>query len=898
LTTNLSNGLIGLSLLSGTNLSSLGASQPMESAAVRAARALFTTPATIAPWQQPPSSTPDSAMVGVVKGMKTIIDKANADESAGSADVESSFIAYKALDRLRILADAASQSGLSDASRASLQTAFSKGLSDLEGFLAVAPGSLVNLAFGKPGTTVKTIALAPIQDIGAGGGKGVVADHTAPLPGITGREVLTINLASGSRKDSVQVDLSTLPQPPSLDDITKAFNTAIAAIPATDANGNPVLDGDGNPRPRYGVTFGISKADGKYGLTMKSDGTQVSIDQADAGDALMVVGSQTQFGSPTGARVYRYGDPLNGLIRQSLGTVVAVDGKAAAGVKKGETAPKIPANLTARASVTAADGFTYVMGTTNGDMGTHVSDGGDDLFLVKLDSEGNVVWQQTLGAAGEAQGAAISLTPDGDVVVTGSVTGPFAGNLGSNSDMLVARFSAAGEKRFATSIPSSGDDLATAVAVAPDGSIYLGGKAPGAGGSGAYIAHMDASGRMIQQRTIDGAGSDGVTAFAVDSAGNLLALTRENGEAKLHSLDGKDLTRDLGTVSLGAADARALAVGPDGSIVVVGAASSALPDNPGFPAGNGREGFVTRINADLSGARTTYVGGSGDDQIDSVAFMNGDIYVGGRTTSDLDGPRRGILDGFVGRIDGGTGAVASVSQFGGSGAVTDPVQVTAAKGGSNILGALGLQRGGMNAEVSTSLGSQVGLNEGDSFSFQIDGGAVKKISIGKDETLTSLQQKIRAAGGRNITVTTPRNDDGKVQLMIAVAPGHTLGLMAGPDGKDALAKLGMDPARLHADAPKGARDPAVKPGGSFGLALDTGMSIGTKAGAKAAQDAIKAAISMTQTAYRSLYWDDGKADQVNGHFGAGTARQQAQLASYQAALERLSGGAGNGFSIL
>ena len=49
---------------------------------------------------------------------------------------------------------------------------------------------------------------------------------------------------------------------------------------------------------------------------------------------------------------------------------------------------------------------------------------------------------------------------------------------------------------------------------------------------------------------------------------------------------------------------------------------------------------------------------------------------------------------------------------------------------------------------------------------------------------------------------------------------------------------------------------------------------------------------MTQTAYRSLYWDKTKATQASGIVdGGGTARQQAQLASYKLALSRLGGGA-------
>ena len=874
MTTDISSSLIGLSVLSGANSFQTLGTQTVETAVERAAKALFTTPDTTPPWQQPPSSSPESAQLAAIRNLKTIVDAQNPAEAAGSDDVESSFITYKALDRLRILADTASQPGTSDAQRASLQKVFAKGLSDLEGFLAQAPGKLLSIAFGNPSTNVKSTTLATTQDIGTVTGKGVLDDHSLPVPGVTGNEVLTINLANGGRKDSVNVDLSTLTtQPPTLDAIANAFNDAIASVGG------------------YHVTFSVTKSTGQYGLQISSDGTQVSLDQVGAPDAVVAVDSQTQFGTPTGAQIYRYDDPSNGLTGQLLGNISATDPGAAkdSGSSAKPTAP-LPANLVAQSSVTSKDGYTYVVGTTTGDLGTHLSHGADDLFLTKVDSEGQIVWQQTLGVQGEAQGAAVSLTPQGDVVVAGSVTGPFDGSLGSNSDMLVAKFSANGEKQFATSVPSSGDDFATAVSVGADGSIYLGGKSAGTGGGGAYVAHLDAGGKVLQQRVIDGAGVDGVTAFAVDGSGNLLALTRENGQALLHKLDGQDLTNELGQASFGTADARAIAVAADGSIAVVGATSSALPDNPSYPAGDGRDGFVTRLAADLSGASTTYVGGTGDDQIDSVSFSGSDIYVGGRTTSSLNGPLRGKVDGFVGRINGSTGVVESLAQFGGSTGVADAVHVSVAKGGSNILGALGLRQGVLNDDVSTSLSTQVGLNAGDSFSFQVDGGAVHKIVIGNGESLTSLQLKIHAAGGVNITVTTPKNDDGQAQLQLQVSQGHTLGLIAGPEGKDALVKLGLEPTRLHSDAPRGAKAPVVTPGGSYGLSLSTSLNIGNAADAKTALSAVTSALSLTQTAYRSLYWDSTKAAQVNGHIGSGSAQQLAQIASYQAALDRLSQG--------
>ncbi|CAN5405393.1 hypothetical protein BH10PSE12_BH10PSE12_14750 [soil metagenome] len=185
------------------------------------------------------------------------------------------------------------------------------------------------------------------------------------------------------------------------------------------------------------------------------------------------------------------------------------------------------------AIVTDAQGFSYVVGTTAGDVGYSRWDGEDDLFLTKMDSEGKVVWQRALGAAGTAQGAAISLAANGDIVVASSAQG-FAGTTSDDTDILVTRFGSNGDEQFSTTIGGLGNDSASAVTIGADGSIYVAGKTSTSGGD-AYIARPSATGKMVEKRTLpDSGGNDVVTALATDASGNLLVLSRENGEAKLN----------------------------------------------------------------------------------------------------------------------------------------------------------------------------------------------------------------------------------------------------------------------------------------------------------------------------------------------------------------------------
>ncbi len=887
---NSANGLAGLSLLTGNNAFAVfgtGAAAT-ETRAVRTARALFTLPDTAPPWKD---ANPPSAQLSAIKRLVSIVDKPTAGPNALPDDVDTAFLAYKALERLRMLADGAVKT-VSASERNALQAVFARGLGDLESFLGTAPADKLQLSFAQPARRAESLALTTPASLIGGKvmGQGVAALRTAALPGMTGDERFSIGLSKPGASETIIVDLAGTPRPPSLDSVSTAINAAIMAVPQRNADGTVFVDAQGRTPPAYAVRFTPEKTGGKWGLGISPTGSEkVAIDQIGAGDALTVATGMTALDAPGTVKILRFDEPQSTMAQRTLGSFAGIDGDATERAKiAAASAPNVFAPTTAAAIASDAQGFSYVVGTTSGDLGDTLADG-EDLFLSKLNSEGAVVWQRALGAAGRAQGAAVSVAANGDVVVAGTVTGGFDG-ANSDGDMLVARFDARGNEKFATLVRSAGADTANAVAVRADGTIFVGGKS--AGGD-AFVARLDATGKLAERRTIDSGGVDGVTALAIDDAGNLLALTREGTQARLRRIDGRVLATDLASVNLGTADARAIARAPDGSIAIVGSTLAALPGTQVNATGGGRDGFVARLDAGLGTVAVTYVATGGDDQLDSVAFMNGALYVGGRTTGALDGARRGAVDGFVSRLDVATGAVQSNRQFGQAAARTEPVRIAAARGGNTVLGALGLHRGTLTPELSTTLVSQTALRAGDEFSIRVEGGASRKIVIGTDDTLSTLADRVRRITGSKATISTPKSGDGNV-LRVEMKTGFSAELIAGADGKDALEKLGLRAARIAAPDAVPANAPKVRPGGSFGLDLTGALSIGASADAKVALARIKSAISVTQTGYRSLYWDDGKAALVNGRGGGGasTAREQAQMTQYQAALDRLSGSGG------
>jgi hypothetical protein len=897
---NFSGGLIGLSLLTGNgSLLSLYSQGAPESRAVRLAKAQFTAPRSPAPWQQPPSTLPLPTQVSNIMRMPSIVDVLSARDRTLPADVQTTFTAYKALDRLRLLAESAAKTGTSATERASLGLAFNKGMADLQSFLAAAPTDKVGLSFAQPARRSESAKL-PTQPVEMKTlGKGLLASRYAAIPGLTGAELLKITLTKNGQSESVTVDLGQTPQPPTLDSVAAAFNAAIMAIPQRSLDGTVLLDASGNPVPKYAARFAADKGSGSWGLALDAPSFEkIAIDQVGAKDALMVASGSTALDAPTATRILRFDDPAGVFERRTLGTISALDRDATERAALNPP-PKLPdgttpappqvwAQTSVRAIASDGEGNSYVIGTTAGDLGSNLATGNDDLFLTKLNSEGKVIWQRTLGASGSAAGAAIAVAANGDVIVAGTVTGPFDGSIGSDSDMVVVRFNGDGDEKFATAIRSIGNEEATAIAIGADGAIFVGGKASSGAGD-AFIARIGATGGLQERTLIDSGGSDGVTALAIDGSGELLALTREGATAQLRRIDAQALATGLGSITIGTADARAIAVSSTGEIAIVGATRTALSGAQVNGVSGGRDGFVARIDAALSAASVTYLGTGAEDEVDSVAYLNGALYVGGRTTGALSGTRQGAVDGFVGRIDAASGAIETVNQFGQAAMRTEAVRLAAAAGGAGVTGALGFHRGTLNPDVSASLVSQTSLRAGDEFTLRINGGAARKIIIQATDTLETLAERVRHITALKATVSTPRIGDTRT-LRIEAREGHTIDLVAGAAGKDALAKLGIEPARLASPVPRETNAPRVQPGGAFGLGLTGALGIGTAADAAIALKSVKDGMSMTQTAYRSLYWDSTKAALVNGRAasGGGTPYQQAQLARYQDALVRIS----------
>ena len=173
----------------------------------------------------------------------------------------------------------------------------------------------------------------------------------------------------------------------------------------------------------------------------------------------------------------------------------------------------------ARAIENTLDGGYIVAGYTssnNGDVtGNH---GEQDYWIVKLDGNGTMVWQKTLGGTSSDFAYAVQATADGGYVVAGgssSTNGDITGNHGGQ-DFWIVKLDANGTILWQKSIGGTSNDFAFSIKTTIDGGFIVAGESTSSdgdvvgnqGGTDYLIVKLDALGTIQWQKTMGGNNND------------------------------------------------------------------------------------------------------------------------------------------------------------------------------------------------------------------------------------------------------------------------------------------------------------------------------------------------------------------------------------------------------
>ena len=836
---------------------------------------------------------------------------------AGFSDVEASqdektlFAMYQGLRRLQSLATAAAETSASDIDRQFWDRRFQEGVAQMDGFFDDMALDGVTVLRGEELSKAES-ALA----IARGTSQyttGVI--HTgafdAEVDAFLGAAEFTITVRKGGANTDIAINLDDMGATPrTLDNVAAHINTALdAAGMLTRFERTKIGEADEN-----GVIAG-----NRHGF--KIQGTLIErVSFSDAGGAPSVY-----VAGVSGARDAAAGQ-FTKIVDLAGGGETAFTRRIEAAARVAETtneAGEIEASETASplridAMARSADGGLYLVGRAQNAVDGQTLRGEEDLVLMRYDSTGKRVWTRTLGAAGEAAGAAIAVSDSGEVVVAGRVKGELGGaNAVGGADSLVVKYDANGVEQWARRFGGLADDAANAVSIADDGTVFVAGQARSSiggaantGGRDGYVRAFDGDGATLYTRSAgSGAGDQRVKASALAADGGLIVAIENEGRAELVKYAAGDdgtgapvWTLDLGDLDGGRIGG--IAVDDAGAIYLAGAAGAAfapgaiVTDNAG-----GRDAMVTKISDGPSASvdYVTFLGSAQDNSAASVSVADGKVYVAGKTSGALPGGEQiGARNAFAAGFDAATGAHEWTRQISGRGGVSEAAGVVVDPGGDGVLSRLGLPSGALTYSDTRVVTDRSAVRDGDHFFVSLDGGRKRRITVEAGDTMRALTFKLNAAFVLDATADVRRSAQGD-QLRITPKEGVTIEFFSGGEGRDALKGLGLPEGAvmgkaslLDRDADSTADAPEI-----FALELASTLSIADREAALAASEALSSAMSKVQRAYRELTLDPAlrallEDQQAGDRGGPAPAYLTARVANYQAGLDRLLSGGGGG----
>lgn len=186
-----------------------------------------------------------------------------------------------------------------------------------------------------------------------------------------------------------------------------------------------------------------------------------------------------------------------------------------------------------------------------------VSEGGTDIFIVKYDASGNLLWAKRAGGTSEILVYDIAVDTAGNCMIIGDFynTASFGDKQAISSaalDVFIAKYDAEGNALWATNCGSTSSDHGTGIAVDNPGNVYIAGYFQSdfifggitystQGNRDVFVAKMDKDATPLWATVGGGSYNDFFGKIAVDTAGNNVYVTGEF-ESYTADIDGIILT--------------------------------------------------------------------------------------------------------------------------------------------------------------------------------------------------------------------------------------------------------------------------------------------------------------------------------------------------------------------
>ena len=273
----------------------------------------------------------------------------------------------------------------------------------------------------------------------------------------------------------------------------------------------------------------------------------------------------------------------------------------------------------------ARDGGILVVGST-----TSAGAGTEDVLLVKLDSQGQLLWAKTFGGPSADAGFGLCETANGDLVLCG-VTESFGDG---RSDLYVVRTSSDGGALWSSPYGQTGYDRGTRVTESNDGGLLIvGGAAQGAGNYNMMLTKLSETGEKLWTRSFGGASYNVASGVAETEEGRIVVV----GSGDVEGTDLMDVELS-GCNAAGLVEwttktgpsrsydyGQSLMVESDGQIIVCGVTN--------YPATGMNDVWILRFSGEGDLLSDQRIGGDGTDWASDLCRLGSQVIVVGFTDS-------------------------------------------------------------------------------------------------------------------------------------------------------------------------------------------------------------------------------------------------------------------------
>lgn len=309
-------------------------------------------------------------------------------------------------------------------------------------------------------------------------------------------------------------------------------------------------------------------------------------------------------------------------------------------------------------ALTADGGYIVAGYTTSNDSDVTGNHGNEDFWVVKLAADGSTTWQEALGGTLTEVAHAVAQTADGGYILAGasrSDTGQVTGNNGQR-DFWIVKLDALGNIVWENTLGGSQLEIAYAVSQTTDGGYIVVGLTysndfdvtNNQGMDDYWVVKLDAGGNLLWQKTFGGTLVDEALSVEQTTDGGYIVggvSASNNGD-----VTGNHGLKDYWLVKLDSTgvliwqktyggilneEAHSVQQTTDGGYIIAGFTFS----NAGDVSGNHGNSDFWVVKTDSTGVLIWQktLGGSGDDQANSIEQTPDGGYISAGHTSSNDG---------------------------------------------------------------------------------------------------------------------------------------------------------------------------------------------------------------------------------------------------------------------